>query len=78
MVKHAKLLMMSNKVDTICFLETKTNNAVKLLNMTSNLGFILNHVVDSIGFANGLILVWNPTNVTLQIATSTSRSHMSH
>lgn len=39
MIKHAKLMMLSNNMDAVCFLETKTNKAARLLNMAYKMGY---------------------------------------
>lgn len=70
-VKHAKCLMSTSKPGAICFLETKTRGATNLLKMTSSMGFTMSHTVDPIGFAGGLLLVWNPLMISLQVIGAT-------
>lgn len=66
-MRHADLLLKSRKVDIVCFLETKMNNASKMVNMGCKLGFTHNFMVDSLGFAGGLLFLWNLDTIDLEI-----------
>lgn len=73
-IRHAKLLLRSSHADAACFLETKTKNANAMLKMTSKLGFLASHIVDPLGFAGGLLLVWNPSTINLQMVLTSSQA----
>lgn len=62
-----KFLLNSRKVDAICFMETKTKNVTKITHMGMKLGFTRSFMVYPLGFAGGLLLLWNPDTIDLDI-----------
>ncbi|XP_019181390.1 PREDICTED: uncharacterized protein LOC109176414 [Ipomoea nil] len=72
-IRHAKLLLTKKDVGAICFLETKTNKADNLLKAMSNSGFDNFFSVNTLGFAGGLLLVWNKNRLDLEVVRSNSQ-----
>ncbi|XP_031127599.1 uncharacterized protein LOC116029695 [Ipomoea triloba] len=74
MIRHTKFLLSKKEVGAICFLETKTNKADKLLTLLSKLGFDNYFMVDTLGFVGGLLLVWNKSMLNLEVIDSNSQT----
>ncbi|XP_019157963.1 PREDICTED: uncharacterized protein LOC109154684 [Ipomoea nil] len=72
--RHARELLKRSEVGALCFLETKTKEAGGLLNMADKLGFCSSFMVDPLGFAGGLLLVWNKDRVPLTVVGHNSQS----
>lgn len=67
MVQHAGILMASSKADIFCFPETKTRSSERLLNMANKLNFSCSYIVDSLGFAGVLLLIWKSSEINLHV-----------
>lgn len=59
-VRHAKELISAKEVSAICFHETKTTDARRLLKMAQRLGFTKYFMVELLGFAGDILLLWRP------------------
>lgn len=66
-------MMASNEVGAVCFLETKTKDATKLLKMEKNMGFTKHHMVDPLGFAGRLLFLWRPEIFKFEVGYHTSQ-----
>ncbi|XP_019158195.1 PREDICTED: uncharacterized protein LOC109154910 [Ipomoea nil] len=73
-IRHAKILLANKDVGAIFFLETKTNKADNLLKTLSKLGFHNSFMVNTIGFAGGLLLAWNKDILNLEVVGSNSQT----
>ncbi|XP_019162015.1 PREDICTED: uncharacterized protein LOC109158583 [Ipomoea nil] len=63
--RHARELLKRPDVSALCYLETKSKVADCLLRMADKLGFGSSFMVDPLGFAGGLLLIWNKDRVPL-------------
>lgn len=70
---HARNLLKSSGLGALCFLETKTKCADKLLGMVTKLCFDAFFMVESLGFARGLLLVWNKDCINLSVVSHFSQ-----
>nr|GMC80045.1 LINE-type retrotransposon LIb DNA [Ipomoea batatas] len=72
--RHARELLKLPGVGAVCFLETKSSKTVRLLKMAYSLGFTSSFMVDPMGFAGGLLLIWNKERLPLTIVGSNSQA----
>ncbi|XP_019186423.1 PREDICTED: uncharacterized protein LOC109181124 [Ipomoea nil] len=72
--RHARDLLKMPDVGALCFLETKTKAADGLLKMADKFGFCSSFMVDPLGFAGGLLLVWNKDRVPLFVVEHNSQT----
>lgn len=74
MSAHARELMRSRDLGALCLLETKTNNANSLLKMATKNGFNSSFMVEPLGYAGGLLLVWNKDAINFSIINHNSQA----
>lgn len=73
MIRHAKELLKSLRVDFIYFLETHMTYSRKLLKMANRLSYDSNFTIELLGFIRYLTLLWNPGSINLQVMSSISQ-----
>ena len=64
-------IILINKLDVVCFLETKSSSNLASLNFMRSLGFDMNFQVPPVGFAGGLWLFWKSGKILLDVLSST-------
>lgn len=62
---YAREILKTKDVGALCLLETKTNDASCFLKMAERHGFHSSFIVSPLGFAGGLLLVWNKERLNL-------------
>lgn len=66
-VHHVHEIMNNGNLEAIWLLETKTKNCSLMARIAERKEFSNSHVVDPLGFARGLLLLWRPGSVHLEV-----------
>nr|BAE79385.1 unnamed protein product [Ipomoea batatas] len=58
--RFVKDLLSTTKADALCLLEIRSSKAEKMIALASRLGLTNHFIVNPLGFAGGLLLLWKP------------------
>ncbi|XP_019150643.1 PREDICTED: uncharacterized protein LOC109147437 [Ipomoea nil] len=72
--KHVKLLLNMTKADVLYLLELRTNKIGAMVGMVNNLGFSKHFLVETNGFAGGLLLLWKHGQMNIDIIGQSSQA----
>ncbi|XP_019178824.1 PREDICTED: uncharacterized protein LOC109173957 [Ipomoea nil] len=71
---HVKELLTTSKADALCLLEIRSPKVEGMVNMASKLGFSNHLLVEPIGFAGGLLLLWKQGQIDFDIINHSSQA----
>ncbi|XP_019198971.1 PREDICTED: uncharacterized protein LOC109192724 [Ipomoea nil] len=72
--KHVKQLLNSSRPDALCLLEIRTNKVEAMIKLANQLGFSNHFLVEPLGFAGGLLLLWNHMKLNLDVVSHSSQA----
>ncbi|XP_031127486.1 uncharacterized protein LOC116029577 [Ipomoea triloba] len=72
--RHVKELLITSKADVLCLMEIRSPKVQGMTSLVNSLGYTNSFVVEPIGFAGGLLVVWKQGQIDLSVVSNLSQA----